>query len=93
MKCVAFVDGLPFDSIGEAEANWLEREFDERDVLKENIMKVFREFHARGKFERSLNATFIALIPKILWAVDLKDFHPISLMSGIYNFLFFIFFL
>jgi hypothetical protein len=121
MKCVAFVDGLPFDSIGEAEANWLEREFDERevlevvkamngvrvpsidgysmvffqacwDVLKENIMKVFREFHARGKFERSLNATFIALIPKILWAVDLKDFHPISLMSGIYNFLFFIFF-
>jgi hypothetical protein len=31
-------------------------------VLKENIMKVFRDFHARGKFERSFNATFIALI-------------------------------
>jgi hypothetical protein len=34
-------------------------------VLKEDIMKVFHEFHASGKFERSLNATFLALIPKI----------------------------
>jgi hypothetical protein len=25
-------------------------------VLKEDIMKVFREFHSCGKFERSLNA-------------------------------------
>jgi hypothetical protein len=31
--------------------------------------------------ERSLNATFIALIPKISGAVDLKDFRPISLLS------------
>jgi hypothetical protein len=55
------------------------------DVLKEDIMKVFRDFHARGKFERSLNATFIALIPKIPGAVDPKDFRPISLVSGIYK--------
>jgi hypothetical protein len=33
----------------------------------------------------SLNATFIALIPKILGAVDLKDFPPISLVGGIYK--------
>jgi hypothetical protein len=40
-------------------------------VLKEDIMKV--------KFKRSLNATFLTLIPKILGAIDPKDFHPISL--------------
>jgi hypothetical protein len=52
-------------------------------VLKEDIMKGFREFHARGKFERSLNATFIALIPKIPGVVDPNNFRPISLVSDI----------
>jgi hypothetical protein len=55
------------------------------DVLKEDIMKVFHDFHARGKFERSLNAMFIALIPKILGMIDFKDFCPISLVSVIYK--------
>ena len=36
------------------------------DVLKEDIMKVFHHFHARGKFKRSLNSTLITLIPRIL---------------------------
>jgi hypothetical protein len=35
------------------------------DVLRVDIMKVFRDFYARGKFERSLNASFINLISKI----------------------------
>ena len=35
-----------------------------REVLKEDIMNVFHDFHARGKFERSLNAAFIALMLK-----------------------------
>jgi hypothetical protein len=48
-------------------------------------MKVFHAFYARGKFERSLNATFICLILKILGAADLKDFRPISLVSSIYK--------
>jgi hypothetical protein len=52
-------------------------------VLKEAIMKVFRDFHARGQFERSLNATFIVLILKILKAINPKDFCSISLVSGI----------
>jgi hypothetical protein len=39
-------------------------------------MKVFREFHASGKFDKSLNATFLTLIPKIPRAVDPKDFSP-----------------
>jgi len=48
-------------------------------------MNVFHEFHAHGKFERSLNATFIAFIPKNARVVDLKDFRPISLVGGIYK--------
>jgi poly(3-hydroxyalkanoate) synthetase len=55
------------------------------DVIKTNIMGVFHDFHACNKFERSLNATFIALIPKESRAIDLKDFRPISLMSGVYK--------
>jgi len=53
------------------------------DVLKVDIMKVFRDFHTRGKFERSRNALFIALILKIPGVVDLKNFLPISLVCGI----------
>jgi hypothetical protein len=47
-------------------------------------MNVFHEFHARGKFERYFNATFILLIPKKARAVDLKYFCPISLVRGVY---------
>ena len=48
-------------------------------------MKVFHDFHAKGNFERSLNATFIALIPKKLGALDIKDFCPISLVGRVYK--------
>jgi hypothetical protein len=36
---------------------------------------MFSTFHAGGMFEQSLN----------LGAIDLKDFHPISLVGGIYK--------
>ena len=48
-------------------------------------MEVFSDFHTRGKFKKSLNATFIALIPKKLGALNLKDFRPISIVSGVYK--------
>jgi hypothetical protein len=48
-------------------------------------MNIFHKFHARGKFEKSLNAAFIALIPKKARAVDIKGFLPISLMGGVYK--------
>jgi hypothetical protein len=54
-------------------------------VLKEDIMAVFADFHARGKLEKSLNSTLISLIPKVPGASELKDFRPISLVSGIYK--------
>ena len=40
-----------------------------------------------GSFEKSLNATFLALIPKKVGAVEVKDFRPISLVSGMYKIL------
>jgi hypothetical protein len=48
-------------------------------------MKLFLEFHARAKFEKSLNATVIYLILKTVGAVEVKKFLPISLVSGIYK--------
>ena len=50
-------------------------------------MTVFNHFHVSGQFEKSLNATFIALIPKKAIAVDVKDFRPISLVGGVYKIL------
>jgi hypothetical protein len=55
------------------------------DFLKTDIMDVFAEFHARGKFEKSFNATFVSLIPKKTGAMDVRDFRPISLAGGIYK--------
>jgi hypothetical protein len=47
-------------------------------------MVVFKEFHSRGKFEKSINATFVYLILKKAGAVDSKDFRPISLVGDVY---------
>ena len=40
-----------------------------------------------GSFEKSLNATFLAFIPKKVGAVEVKDFRPISVVSGMYKIL------
>jgi hypothetical protein len=55
------------------------------DVIKSDLMRVFWDFLSHSKFVKSVNATFIALIPKKSGAVDLKDFRPISLVSGVYK--------
>ena len=49
-------------------------------ILKTNLMAVFHHyfFFAKGQFEKSLNATFITLIPKKNSAIKIKDFCPIS---------------
>jgi hypothetical protein len=44
-----------------------------------------KEFHSSEKFEKSLNATFVSLIPKKAGAVELKDFRPISLIGEMYK--------
>jgi len=53
------------------------------EILKSDLMVVFHHFYARGQFEKSLNATFITLIPKKSVAIDVKDFSPISLVGGV----------
>ena len=56
------------------------------EFVKEDIMGFFRDFHERERFVRSLNATFLVLIPKKC-ADDLRDFRPISLVGGLYKLL------
>ena len=48
-------------------------------ILKPDLMVVFHQFFAKGQFEKSLNATFITLVPKKNAAIEVKDFRPISL--------------
>ena len=50
-------------------------------------MGFFEEVHTYYKFERSLNASFIALIPKKQNAANIRDFRPISLIGSVYKFL------
>ena len=57
-------------------------------VLKTEIMVVFQNFHTQAVFEKCLNASFLALIPKKVDAVEVKDFRPISLVGGIFFFFF-----
>ena len=56
------------------------------DVVKPEILGLFREFYLHGTFQRSLNSTFLLLIPKE-GAEDLRDFRPISLVGSVYKLL------
>ena len=40
-----------------------------------------------GKFEKSLNVTFIALVPKKNGASNIRDFRLISLVGSVYKIL------
>jgi hypothetical protein len=48
-------------------------------------MAACQEFYEQGFFGKSLNATFICLIPKKPGAIELKDFRPISLVGSVYK--------
>ena len=56
-----------------------------RSILKSDIMDVLHNFHEQAMFERSLNVSFLALIPKKSDAMEVKDFHPINLVGGMYK--------
>ena len=51
-------------------------------TVKIDIMNVFHVFHAHAVFEKSLNATFLALIPKKFDAVDVQDFRQSNAKGG-----------
>ncbi|RVW37986.1 putative ribonuclease H protein [Vitis vinifera] len=54
---------------------------------KRKIVDVFNEFYEDKSFAKSLNSTFLVLIPKKGGAEDLGDFRPISLLGGMYKLL------
>ena len=56
-------------------------------VIEEDVMGFFPEVYTHCKFKHSLNATFIALIPKKHNASNIRDFRPISLIGSIYKLL------
>ena len=41
----------------------------------------------RGRFVRSLNTTFLVLVPKKGGADDLRDYRPLNLVRGLYKLL------
>ena len=57
------------------------------DFVKKEIVDLFKEFFVQKYFAKSLNATFLVLIPKKRGAEDLGDFRPINLLGGLYKLL------
>ena len=55
--------------------------------MEKDVLAVFEEFYQHSKFKKSLNATFIALIPKKNGASNIRDFRPISLVGSVYKIL------
>jgi hypothetical protein len=56
-------------------------------VIEVDVMGFFDEVYHHCKFERSLNASFIALIPKKQNASNIREFRPISFIGSIYKLL------
>ena len=57
------------------------------DIVKKDVMDFFKNFNQQGRFVKSLNSTFLVLIPKKEGAEDLKDFRLISLLGSLYKLL------
>jgi len=53
------------------------------DIIKEDVGKVVKDFHAWGKWSRGSSASFISLIPKMDNPQHLNEYKPISLVYKI----------
>lgn len=53
------------------------------DFVREEVIRFFKEIFDQKKFVRSLNSTFLVLIPKKENLEDIKDFRPISLVGSL----------
>ena len=50
-------------------------------------MRFLVEYHEHGILPRGSNASFISIIPKFEWPINLGDFRPISLVGCMYKIL------
>ena len=57
------------------------------EFVKDEVIEFFKEFYEKKKFVKSLNATFLVLIPKKGNVEDVKDYKPISLLGSLYKIL------
>ena len=55
------------------------------DVIKEDLVRVFAEFHRSRVINQSTNASFIVLLPKKSLTKKISDFRPISLITTLYK--------
>ncbi|RVW27498.1 LINE-1 retrotransposable element ORF2 protein [Vitis vinifera] len=55
------------------------------EVIKEDLVRVFAEFHRSGIINQSTNASFIVLLPKKSMSRRISDFRPISLITSLYK--------
>jgi len=55
--------------------------------MKDDIVRFVTKFHRNGKLSKSINSTFIALIPIVDSPQYLNDFRPILLVGSLYKIL------
>ena len=55
------------------------------DVIKEDLVRVFVEFHRSGIINQSTNASFIVLLPKKSQTKKISNFRPVSLNTCLYK--------
>ncbi|KAJ9674188.1 hypothetical protein PVL29_023628 [Vitis rotundifolia] len=95
------IEGLDLSPISEESASRLDSPFTEEeiskaifqldifqdcwDVVKEDLVRVFAEFHRSGIINQSTNASFIVLLPKKSLTKKISDFRPISLITSLYK--------
>uniref|UniRef100_A0A2N9H9T4 Reverse transcriptase domain-containing protein n=1 Tax=Fagus sylvatica TaxID=28930 RepID=A0A2N9H9T4_FAGSY len=56
-------------------------------VVEGDILDFFEEVYTHCKFEKSLNTSFITLIPKKVNALNIRDYRPINLIGSMYKLL------
>lgn len=55
------------------------------EIIREDLLRVFEEFHANGKLARGSNSYYIALIPKKDGGCNLNHLCPISFIGSLYK--------
>lgn len=56
-------------------------------MIKDDILRMLREFYDNGRLVKGLNSSFIALIPKKEGAISLSEYMHISLIGLVYKIL------